>query len=100
MCVSDRRQYVYGSTGMFFKTDVSYVHPFPHERDYNPAYVPPSAAVANAEPAVQNEKDNDDTEAAVAQIVAPVVNPPLNAGPLLKKLREGEKHRQLREKMR
>ena len=64
---------LYGSTGMFFKTDVSYVHPFPHERDYNPAYVSPSAAVAavsNRETAVQNDNDDEDDEAAAAHIAA------------------------------
>jgi hypothetical protein len=83
---------LYGTTGMFFKTDVSYVHPFPHERDYNPAYVPPSiavAAVANAEPAAQHEYDEDDNEAAEAPIVAPAVAPPIIAESLIKKLREG-----------
>ena len=90
----------YGSTGSFLMTNVAYVNPLPHERDYNPFYV---------EPRVEDDEEEEEDEefydveaeaeipaaeaAAAAEVVAPPVIGPLVANPisdvLLEKLKEG-----------
>ena len=81
----------YGATGSFLMTNVAYVNPMPHERDYNPYYV---------EPTEQGNSDDgyytDDEEEGAAEADAPGTPAPAAQAPeplitpaLLAKLMEG-----------
>ena len=56
---------LYGSTVTIFNTNVSYFHPLPQERDYNPLHVPPVAdpdAADEQEDAEEGEDEDSDGE--------------------------------------
>jgi hypothetical protein len=57
----------YGATGSFLMTDVAYVNPMPHERDYNPFYVEP---IDLDEEDSDDDDDDDDEEEAAAEVGA------------------------------
>ena len=48
---------LYGTTGMFFHLNRSYIHPLPQIKDYHPAYVAPPAPAAA--PGAEGEDDDD-----------------------------------------
>ena len=78
---------LYGSTGMFFNTNASYFHLFPHERDYNPTYVPPADEPDDAdheEEAEEGEDDNTDDEAGAEDVAGQMaeVAPVISASPM------------------
>lgn len=75
---------LYGMTGLFFSTNMSYFHPFPREEDYNPAYVHPPPDDEDDE---EEEDDDDAEEAGPAAPAAPAV--PVVPQALIDKLREG-----------
>jgi hypothetical protein len=74
-------------------TDVAYVNPMPHERDYNPFYVEP----IDLDEEDSDDDDDDDEEEAAAEVgAAPQPQPapapapvPLITSALLAKLMEG-----------
>jgi hypothetical protein len=77
----------YGSTGSFLMTNVAYVNPMPHERDYNPFYVEPPVP-GEEEEIDDDEADDDEEEAEVGEDEAPQPEP-LITPVLLAKLMEG-----------
>jgi hypothetical protein len=77
----------YGSTGSFLMTNVAYVNPMPHERDYNPFYVEPPVP-GDEEEIDDDEADDDEEEAEVGEDEAPQPEPLITPA-LLAKLMEG-----------
>ena len=63
---------LYGMTGIFFSTDVSYFIPYSLEVDYNPNAPPPGADDADTD----DEAEIEDEEVDLVPAVVPVVYPP------------------------
>ena len=76
----------YGSTGSFLMTDVAYVNPLPHERDYNPFYVEPAEGPDEDDEDLDEDDDEEDEAVAAPVVAAPE---PQITPALLAKLQEG-----------
>ena len=61
----------YGSTGSFLMTDVAYVNPLPHERDYNPFYVEPVEGPDEDDEDLDEDDDEEDEAVAAPVVAAP-----------------------------
>ena len=82
---------LYGMTGTFFSTNKSYVHPYPREEDYNPAYQEvgidtPTEGIENEDGEDENGPD-DLASIEIGPQLPPEEPPALYSQALIRKLR-------------
>ena len=73
---------IYGMTGMFFRTNASYVHPFPREEEYNSALETPVG-----EGAEEEDEEEEDKPVVGPALLPPEEPPALYSMSLIIKLR-------------